>query len=125
MMKTSNRPLSPHLSVYKPQITSALSILHRITGVILSVGSILVLYWLAAIAAGPEAFASANSLLGSWLGKLILFGWTLALFYHLFNGIRHLMWDTGSGFDLPTVYLSGKVAIGAALVMTLLVWIIA
>jgi len=124
-MKTSNRPLSPHLSVYKPQITSTLSILHRITGIVLAVGSILVVYWLAAIATGPEAYAQASSLLGSWFGQFILFGWTLALFYHLCNGIRHLVWDSGYGYELSEAYLSGKIVVGAAIVLTILVWLIA
>lgn len=125
-MKTStNRPLSPHLEVYKPQLTSILSILHRATGVVLAIGSILVAYWLSAIATGPEAFASANGILGSFLGKIILFGWTWALFYHLCNGIRHLMWDSGFGFDLPTTYLSGKIVLGASVVLTILLWLVA
>lgn len=125
-MKTStNRPLSPHLEVYKPQLTSTLSILHRATGVVLAIGSILVAYWLSAIATGPEAFASANGILGSFLGKVILFGWTWALFYHLCNGIRHLMWDSGFGFDLPTTYLSGKIVLGASVVLTILLWLVA
>jgi succinate dehydrogenase / fumarate reductase cytochrome b subunit len=103
MKHTSNRPLSPHLQVYKPQLTSVLSILHRITGAVLAVGTLLVTYWLSALAGGPETFASANAILGSVLGKIVLFFWSWALFYHLANGIRHLIWDTGVGFDLPRV----------------------
>ncbi len=125
MKNTANRPLSPHLSVYKPQLTSTLSILHRGTGVVLAIGTILVAYWLSAIAAGPEAFANASSLLGSWFGKLVLFGWTWALFYHMCNGIRHLLWDSGFGFDIPTTYLTGKIVLVASVVLTVLLWLVA
>ena len=125
MKHTSNRPLSPHLQVYKPQLTSVLSILHRITGAVLAVGTLLVTYWLSALAGGPETFASANAILGSVLGKIVLFFWSWALFYHLANGIRHLIWDTGFGFDLPTVYLSGKIMVGASVALTVLLWLVA
>ena len=125
MKNTHNRPLSPHLQVYKPQLTSVLSVLHRGTGIVLAIGTLLVTYWLAAIAGGEESFSSANAILGSWFGKLVLFGWSWALFYHLSNGIRHLLWDTGFGFDLPTVYLSGKIMVGASFALTVLLWIVA
>ena len=125
MKNTSNRPLSPHLQVYKPQLTSVLSILHRITGAALAVGTLLVTYWLSALAGGPETFASANAVLGSVLGKIVLFFWSWALFYHLSNGIRHLVWDTGFGFDLPAVYLSGKIMVGTSFALTVLLWLVA
>jgi len=125
MKTTRNRPISPHLQVYKLPLTANLSVLHRGTGIVLSIGSLLVLYWLTAIAAGPEAYATASSILGSWLGKLVLFGWTFALFYHLCNGIRHLLRDTGFGFDLPTTYLSNKIVLAASVVLTLLLWLVA
>ncbi|TXH62603.1 MAG: succinate dehydrogenase, cytochrome b556 subunit [Thiothrix sp.] len=125
MKTTSNRPLSPHLQVYKMPLPAILSILHRGTGIVLSIGSLLVVYWLTALAAGPEAYATASGILGSFLGKLVLFGWTWALFYHMCNGIRHLLWDTGYGFDIPTTFLSGKVALGASVVLTILVWLVA
>lgn len=102
-----------------------MSIFHRGTGVVLAIGSILVAYWLGAIAAGPEAYATANSILGSWFGKLVLFGWTWALFYHLCNGIRHLLWDSGFGFEIETTYLSGKIVLGASVVLTILLWLVA
>lgn len=124
-MKTANkRPLSPHLQVYKPQITTVLSIMHRATGTALAVGTLLVTYWLSSIAGGEESFNSANAILGSWFGRLILFFWSWALFYHLSNGIRHLLWDSGYGFDLPTVYKSGKIAVGASLALTILLWLV-
>ncbi|MBO0611601.1 MAG: succinate dehydrogenase, cytochrome b556 subunit [Pseudomonadota bacterium] len=125
-MKTANkRPLSPHLQVYKPQLTSVLSILHRATGAALAVGTLLVTYWLTSIAGGEESFNSANAILGSWFGRLVLFFWSWALFYHLSNGIRHLMWDSGFGLDLPTVYKSGKIMVGASLALTILLWLVA
>lgn len=124
-MKTTNRPLSPHLSVYKLPLVAVMSIMHRGTGVVLAIGSMLVAYWLGAIAAGPEAYASANSILGSWIGKLALFGWTWALFYHMCTGIRHLLWDTGIGFEIPATLLSSKVILGASVVLTILVWLVA
>lgn len=121
-MATQNRPLSPHLQVYRPQITSVLSILHRITGVALAAGSLLLVYWIIAAAVGPEAFAAAQSLIGSFIGRLLLFGWTFALFFHLANGIRHLLWDTGWGFELKTVSMTGLTAVAAALLLTLIAW---
>ncbi|EIJ32966.1 succinate dehydrogenase, cytochrome b556 subunit [Thiothrix nivea] len=125
MKNTSNRPLSPHLQVYKMPLPAILSVLHRGTGIVLAIGTILVAWWLAAIAGGEESFNTANAILGSWFGKLVLFGWSWTLFYHLCNGIRHLVWDTGFGLDLPTVYLGGKVVIAASFVLTILLWIVA
>ena len=115
----TNRPISPHLQVYRPQLTSVLSILHRITGVALAVGTILLVYWLIAAASGPVAFASAEALIGSWIGRILLFGWTFALYFHLTNGIRHLYWDAGFGFELKTVYASGWTVVALAAVLTL------
>lgn len=123
-MSADHRPLSPHLQIYKPQITSVMSILHRITGVALAVGTLLLIYWLAAAAGGPESYAAAQGFMASPIGLLLLFGWTLAFFYHLSNGIRHLFWDAGYGFELPTVYKSGWAALIAAAVLTILSWAI-
>jgi succinate dehydrogenase / fumarate reductase cytochrome b subunit len=125
MMPASNRPLSPHLLLYKPQLTSVLSIVHRATGVALAVGLLLVVYWLLALAAGPETFGNAQRIMGSWIGKLILFGFTFALFYHLCNGIRHLFWDAGLGLDLKTVYASGWSVLAASIVLSFLTWVVA
>ncbi|ABI56681.1 succinate dehydrogenase, cytochrome b556 subunit [Alkalilimnicola ehrlichii MLHE-1] len=124
-MQTDNRPLSPHLQVYKPQLTSVLSICHRGSGVVLALGSIILVWWLSALAAGPEAFATVNGVVGSFIGKVILFLFTLALFYHLCNGIRHLVWDTGRGFELESVYRSGYLVVIASVVLTVVVWIVA
>lgn len=116
------RPLSPHLQVYRPQLTSVLSITHRATGVALAVGTLLLVWWLVAAASGPEHFAVVQSFLGSWLGKLLLLGWTIALFYHLANGIRHLFWDAGLGFEIKTAYASGWLVVIATIVLTAIAW---
>lgn len=118
----ANNPLSPHLQVYRPQLTSILSITHRITGVFLALGTVMILYWLVAAASGPAAYAEAQRCLGALPTQVVLFGWTFAFFYHLANGIRHLLWDTGWGFDLDTAYKTGYAAIAAAIVLTLLTW---
>ena len=124
-MTAGNRPLSPHLQVYRPQITSLLSIVHRLTGVALAAGALLLGYWLTSAAYGPETFAVAQGFLASWLGRLILFGMTFALFYHLLNGIRHLAWDAGWGFEMDTLKLTGWLVIAATVVLTLITWIAA
>ncbi len=121
-MNAQKRPLSPHLQVYRPQLTSVLSISHRITGVALSVGTLLLVYWLAAAAIGPDSFARAQAFIGSWFGQLLLFGWSVALFYHLSNGIRHLFWDAGKGFELRQVYASGYAVLASTAVLTALAW---
>jgi succinate dehydrogenase / fumarate reductase cytochrome b subunit len=116
------RPLSPHLQIYRPQLTSVLSITHRATGVALAVGTLLLVWWLMAAATGPEQFAIVQAVLGSWIGRLLLLGWTWALFYHLANGIRHLFWDGGLGFELKTVYRTGWTVVLASVVLTLVTW---
>ena len=97
--KLVRRPLSPHLQIYRLQITSVLSIFHRITGVALATGTLLMTAWLVSAATSPDLFYSVQAFIFSWLGTLLLFGWTVALFFHFFNGIRHLVWDAGYGFD--------------------------
>ncbi len=119
-MTPAERPLSPHIQIYKPQLTSTLSIAHRITGVALALGTPFLVWWLVAAAAGPSAFASAQAFFGSWIGLLLLFGWTFSFFFHLCNGIRHLAWDTGYGFDLHTTYVSGMLVLAASGVLTLI-----
>ena len=123
-MTSGNRPLSPHLQVYRPQLTSVLSILHRITGIALTVGALLLAWWVIAIAAGPAAHAGVDAFIAHWFGRLLLFGWSFALFYHLCNGIRHLFWDAGLGFELRAVYASGWTVVAASLVLTLAAWIL-
>ncbi len=124
-MANVERPLSPHLGIYKPQITMVTSITHRITGVALGVGTLLFAWWLIAAASGPEAFETVNGFMTSWFGRLALFGFTWALFYHLCNGIRHLFWDMGKGFELTTMRKTGITAIIMSVVLTLLTWVIA
>lgn len=124
-MPSANRPLSPHLQVYRLQMTSGLSILHRLTGVVLALGLLLLVYWLLAAAAGPQAFAAAQGFMGSWLGRLVLFGWTFALVYHLCNGLRHLAWDAGRGFEIRTATRTGWLVLAASGALTLAVWIAA
>lgn len=121
-MRSDPRPLSPHLQVYRWQLTSVLSILHRFTGVALTVGTILLVWWLAAAAQGPQSYAGMQAFLGSWIGRVLLFGWSVALFYHLCNGIRHLWWDTGRGLDLPGVYRSGWTVLAATVILTAATW---
>lgn len=122
-MTAHERPLSPHLQVYRPQLTSVLSILHRITGLLLGAGTLALVYWLIAAAAGPKYFRFAQDLAGSIPGRILLFGWTLCLIYHLLNGIRHLVWDAGRGLELDQVYRSGRLVVVATVVLTVAIWI--
>jgi succinate dehydrogenase / fumarate reductase cytochrome b subunit len=122
---TKPRPLSPHLQIYRPQITSVLSILHRLTGVFLGLGALLLAWWLIALASSPEAYAAVRGFMGSFVGRILLLGFTFALFFHLLNGVRHLAWDLGLGFDLKTVRRSGLGVVTGSGVLTLLAWILA
>ncbi len=124
-MHTDNRPLSPHLQIYRLPLTAITSISHRITGALLAVGALVLVYWLAALAGGRESFAAAQGFVGNWFIQLLMFVWTYLLFYHLCNGVRHLVWDAGYGFELETAKKTGVVAIVAAGVLTVLAWIIA
>lgn len=118
------RPLSPHLQAYRPQISSVLSILHRISGVVLSLGAVLLSLWLTAAATSAHAFAIAQSAVDSILGMIVLFGFTVALFYHFCNGIRHLGWDAGVGYDLPTMHRTGRWVVIGTIGLTVLFWIV-
>lgn len=124
-MTAQNRPLSPHLQVYRFMWTMALSISHRLSGVFLTLGSLFLVYWLVSVAAGPEAYATARELGSHWLGRLLLLGWTFALFYHLCNGIRHLFWDVGRGLELDAARLSGYVVVFVSVLLTLASWLAA
>jgi succinate dehydrogenase / fumarate reductase cytochrome b subunit len=108
---------------YRFQITSALSILHRLTGIALAVGSILLSWWLIAVATGGSVFEATHSFITSPIGVLLLFGWSVSFFYHLCSGIRHLVWDAGYGFDIRNAYRSGYVVLAATVVLTLLAWV--
>ena len=120
----AERPLSPHLQVYKPIINMVMSILHRITGAALYFGSALLAWWLVAAAAGPDYFAFVNGIMGSLIGRVILFGFTWALFLHALGGIRHFIWDTGKGYELSTVDRMCWTSLIASIVLTLLVWLL-
>lgn len=124
-MRTRPRPRSPDIQVYKPQLTSVLSIMHRLSGVMISLGAVLLIAWLVTIAMGEKFYAVFHGFLTSWIGVVLLMVWTLALFYHLCNGIRHLAWDLDFGFELRSIYLSGWTVVVVSLVLTLLTWIVA
>lgn len=113
-MAQGSRPLSPHLQVYRPQLTSVLSIFHRMTGVFLASGAMMMTCWLLTAAAGPEYYAWSQWFLTSWVGYALLAAWSWCLFYHLCNGVRHLFWDVGLGFSLQSTYASGVLMILAA-----------
>jgi len=119
----SKRPLSPHLLIYRPQLTSVLSITHRATGIVLSLGTLLFALWLLALAQGPAIYAKVQVHLQSWYGHLALLGWTWALYYHLCNGVRHLFWDMGKGLELRATYASGWAVVAASLGLTVLTWL--
>jgi succinate dehydrogenase / fumarate reductase cytochrome b subunit len=118
-------PISPFMfpKYYRFQITSTLSILHRLTGIALAVGSVLLALWLVAIAEGGEFFSAMHGFMASLFGRVLLFGWSLAFFYHLSSGIRHLLWDTGRGFQLPAVYRSGYWVLALTGLMTAVTWL--
>jgi succinate dehydrogenase / fumarate reductase cytochrome b subunit len=122
-MGSADRPLSPHLQIYRWQLTSVLSALHRLAGLALSAGTILLVWWLVAAASGPDAYDAVQGFLGSWLGIVMLLGWSAALFYHLCNGIRHLVWDTVHAFDLGSTYIGGWLVVAATAALTAIAWI--
>lgn len=122
---SDQRPVSPNIQIYRPQLTSVLSFANRLTGIALSLGAVVLVIWLMAAASGPAAFARVQGWLGSWLGLLLLFGMTLAFFLHLCGGIRHLVWDTVRGFELRQIYASGWLVVGASVALTVITWIVA
>ncbi len=123
-MARSERPLSPHLQIYRWYLTMALSIGHRVSGIGLALGLILFTWWLLALASGPEAFATVQAVMHSWIGVLVLFLYTFVLFYHLGNGVRHLVWDFGYGFDIEIAARSGIAVLVFAGIMTVLTWLV-
>lgn len=124
-MANRERPLSPHLQVYAWQITMTMSIMHRATGIALAVGAFGLAWWLLAIAMGGDNYAHFSACLASPFGKFVLFGFTASLVYHLFNGIRHLLWDAGRGFDIPAVYRSGYTVWALTAIVTVAIWFFA
>ncbi|MGB1580927.1 MAG: succinate dehydrogenase, cytochrome b556 subunit [Nevskiales bacterium] len=122
---SDNRPLSPHLQIYRLPLTAKLSILHRATGVFLSMGTALLAIWLVALATGGEAYACVDAVMKSWFGMLCLVGWSYALLYHLCTGIRHLIWDVGIGLENDSLKTSGPLVIVASVILTAAVWAVA
>lgn len=120
-----DRPLSPHLSIYRPMLTMVMSFAHRVTGAALYVGTLLVAWLLVAAATGPGAYATASGFLTSWFGKLILFGYTWALMHHMLGGIRHFVWDTGRGFEPAEREWLARATIAGSCALTLLIWLVA
>jgi succinate dehydrogenase / fumarate reductase cytochrome b subunit len=123
-MNPNDRPLSPHLSIYRWPVTMVSSILHRATGIAMAVGFILFAFWLADTASGPESYAAFAGIMGSLVGKILLIGWSWAFFYHLANGIRHLVWDSGRGFEKAQATASAWFVIVASVVLTLVFWVV-
>ena len=117
------RPLSPHLQVYRPQLTSVMSIMHRASGAVLATGSLLLALWLVALAAGAAVFNPVADGMQHPLGQLVMFGYSLALVYHGLNGIRHLMWDLRVGLEIKQVYQSGYLVLGLTVLVTVALWL--
>ena len=122
---TRQRPLSPHLSIYKPVITMTMSIVHRITGGALYFGTLLLAAWLISAAVSEECFNFVSALFSSWIGRLILFGYTWALLHHLAGGVRHLIWDTGAGLEKHTASKIAWATVVFSVIATILVWVVA
>jgi len=120
---TRPRPLSPNVQIYRPQLTSVLSILNRITGILLSACAVVLVVWLVAAAWGPQSNVPVQAAIASWIGQIFLFGATFAYFLHLCGGIRHLVWDTVHGFDLRSIYISGWAVVAASAVLTVAAWV--
>ena len=118
------RPLSPHLQIYRPMLTMMMSIVHRMTGAALYFGTLLVVWWLVALASGPDYFNYVQDIAGSVIGRLVLFGYTWALVHHALGGMRHLVWDTGRGFDLDKVEWMARLNLIGAILITLAIWVI-
>ena len=122
-MSIPPRPLSPHLQVYRPQVTSVLSFLHRGTGLFLVLGTLMVSFWVIALALGHNIFVIYQTWLGSLIGKVLLVFWSFSLFYHWANGIRHLLWDIGWGYDIDRVYMTGWIVVSVSVILTGLLWL--
>jgi succinate dehydrogenase / fumarate reductase cytochrome b subunit len=123
-MAKAEPPLSPHIQIYRWYFTMALSIAHRATGIAMALGLFLLGWWLLALAAGPDSFATVAGFVDSWFGALVLFGYTPILFFHMGNGVRHLVWDAGYGFDPEVARQSGMAVLIFAGIMTIVVWLV-
>ena len=115
-----NRPLSPHLSIYRPQMNSIMSIMHRITGISMMLAGMMIVWWFLAASTSEDYFQYADDLVTSWIGGLILLLSCFALWYHFCNGVRHIVWDLGYGFDLDNLEKSGYAVLGGAAFLTLI-----
>jgi len=124
-MATTKRPLSPHLQIYRWGWTMSLSIFHRLTGLILTLGTLLVFLWLLGLAGGPQSYEHVQAFTGHWSGRLILAGWSLAFFYHLCNGVRHLLWDAGWGLEVETARRTAGIVVVATVLLTVVSWALA
>jgi succinate dehydrogenase / fumarate reductase cytochrome b subunit len=122
--KSAARPLSPHLQIYRPMLTMMMSIMHRITGLGLYFGIILLVWWLTAASISDSYFDFVQGFFGHWFGRLVLFGFTWVLIHHALGGLRHLLWDTGRGFDLNVIEWLARANLAGSIVLTLLLWII-
>ncbi|HEX2138085.1 MAG TPA: succinate dehydrogenase, cytochrome b556 subunit [Woeseiaceae bacterium] len=122
-MNNSQRPMSPHLFIYRWPMTMTVSILHRVTGIMLSLGLVVLVAWLAAAAGGAQSYAHFDGIMGSLAGRIFLVLWSAALFFHLANGIRHLFWDVGLGFEIPQANTTGWIVIASTVVLTLAYWL--
>jgi succinate dehydrogenase / fumarate reductase cytochrome b subunit len=123
-MAGASRPLSPHLQIYRWYLTMALSIANRVTGAGLTVGLLLLTWWLLALAGGPDSFATVQAAMDNVLGGLILFGFTLFFYFHTLNGVRHLVWDLGYNLEKVAAFQSGVMVLVGTVVLTLLTWIV-
>lgn len=121
--KKVERPLSPHLFIYKPMLSMTLSVMHRATGIAMYFGTLLAAWWFMSLAIGPDAYAFFTWVMGSWVGMIVLIGFTWVLFHHMFGGIKHFFWDFGKGFELDTVERVAKLAVVIPIFVTANVWI--
>ena len=124
-MNNHDRPLSPHISIYRWPVTMASSILHRATGVAMAVGFIVLVGWLFDAASGPDVYSQFIAVMDTTIGRLLLIGWSFAFFYHLLNGIRHLVWDTGRGLEKVQATRSAWFVIVASIILTIVFWAVA
>lgn len=122
--KSAARPLSPHLQIYRPMLTMMMSIMHRITGIGLYFGIVLLVWWLTAASISDGYFDFVQGFFGHWFGRLLLFGFSWALIHHALGGLRHLLWDTGRGFDLNLIEWLARANLAGSIVLTLLLWVI-
>jgi succinate dehydrogenase / fumarate reductase cytochrome b subunit len=118
------RPLSPHLTIYRPMLSMMMSIFHRITGSALYFGTVLLVWWLLAVASGPSAYATFQAVASSVIGRLVLFGYTFALLHHMLGGLRHLIWDTGRGLGAAERELMVRANLAGSIILTILLWVV-